>query len=246
MASSSGFLGLGMTHIIFKNVTVQYPIYNGGAMSLTKTIASVGTGGRLARGAGNVVTITALDNVSFEIYEGDAVGLVGHNGAGKTTLLRTMAGIYAPISGTVSRLGKTATLIELGAGLDAELSGYENIYRMGILLGLTKSTITKLLPSIEKFTDLGDFLTAPVRTYSSGMLMRLMFAISTANEPEILLVDEMFATGDKGFQDKAKARMEDVISSAKIFVFASHSEDLIKRFCNRVLEINHGLVREIT
>lgn len=235
-----------MAHIIFDGVTVKYPIYNGGAMSLTKTLANVGTGGRLSKDSGDVMTITALDNVSFKLSNGDAVGLIGHNGAGKTTLLRTMAGIYTPVAGSISRSGKISTIIELGAGLDSELSGYENIYRMGLLLGMSKSRLADIIPSIENFTELGDFLKAPVRTYSSGMLMRLMFAVSTANEPEILIVDEMFGTGDKGFQEKAKARMEDIISAAKIFVFASHSDELIKKFCNRVFEVKHGLVEEVS
>jgi ABC-type polysaccharide/polyol phosphate transport system ATPase subunit len=235
-----------MAHIKFDSVTVRYPIYNAGAMSLKKKLVNVGTGGRFSEDIDHVVTVTALDNVSFSLSDGDAVGLIGHNGAGKTTLLRTMAGIYTPVAGSVSRLGKVSTIIELGAGLDSELSGYENIYRMGLLLGMSKSVVQELIPSIEAFTELGDFLEAPVRTYSSGMLMRLMFAVNTANKPEILLVDEMFGTGDKGFQEKAKARMEDIISSAKIFVFASHSEELIKKFCNRIFEIKHGFVQEIS
>jgi ABC-type polysaccharide/polyol phosphate transport system ATPase subunit len=235
-----------MAHITFDNVTVKYPIYNGAAKSLKKTLVDVSTGGFLSKDPGEVLTIQALDKVSFKLSDGDSIGLIGHNGAGKTTLLRTMAGIYSPVSGTVSTDGKISTIIELGAGLDSELSGYENIYRLGLLLGMSKTQVQNLIPAIEDFTELGNFLEAPVRTYSSGMLMRLMFAVSTSNQPEILLVDEMFGTGDKGFQQKAQARMESIISSAKIFVFASHSEDLIKRFCNRVFELKHGSVHEVT
>ncbi|MBU6958467.1 ABC transporter ATP-binding protein [Pseudomonas sp. CVAP len=235
-----------MAHLLFDNVTVKYPIYNAGAKSLKKALVNVGTGGFLSKDPGEVLTITALDKVNFELFDGDSVGLIGHNGAGKTTLLRTMAGLYTPVSGSVTTSGKISTIIELGAGLDSELSGYENIYRLGLLLGMTKSQVQNLIPSIEDFTELGNFLEAPVRTYSSGMLMRLMFAVSTSNQPEILLVDEMFGTGDKGFQEKARARMESIISSAKIFVFASHSEDLIKKFCNRVFELKHGSVHEVT
>lgn len=226
-------------------MTLKYPIYNSSSMSLKKKLVDVGTGGHLSKNSENILTITALENVSFKLSDGDAVGLIGHNGAGKTTLLRAIAGIYTPITGTISRSGKIATIIELGAGLDSELTGYENIYRMGLLFGMSKIQIQKLMPSIEEFTELGNFLEAPVRTYSSGMLMRLMFAVSTANEPEILLVDEMFGTGDTRFQEKAQARMENIISSSKIFVFASHSNALIEKFCNRVFEIKHGFIKEL-
>lgn len=234
-----------MANLVFDNVTVKYPLYNSGGMTLKRKLVNISTGGFLSKDQNNVVTITALKNVSFHLSDGDSVGLIGHNGAGKTTLLRTMAGIYTPVEGKILRDGKISTIIELGAGLDSELSGYENIYRLGLLLGMSKSMVKDLIPSIEEFTELGDFLEAPVRTYSSGMLMRLMFAVSTSNQPEILLVDEMFGTGDKAFQEKAKARMEQIISASKVFVFASHSEELIKKFCNRIFEINHGTVREI-
>ncbi|MFQ1899622.1 ABC transporter ATP-binding protein [Aeromonas veronii] len=235
-----------MANLIFDDVTIEYPVYNSGGMTLKRKLVNIGTGGILSKGDNNVVKVTALKNVSFNLSDGDSVGLIGHNGAGKTTLLRTMAGIYTPVSGRVISNGKISTIIELGAGLDSELSGYENIYRLGLLLGMNKSMINNLIPSIEDFTELGDFLSAPVRTYSSGMLMRLMFAVSTANQPEILLVDEMFGTGDKTFQEKAKLRMEKIISSSKIFVFSSHSEELIEKFCNRVFEINHGTIKEVT
>lgn len=235
-----------MAHIIFDNVTVRYPIYSGGAKSLKKTLVDVSTGGFLSKEPGDVLTITALDKVSFKLSDGDSIGLIGHNGAGKTTLLRTMAGIYSPSSGAITTEGKISTIIELGAGLDSELSGYENIYRLGLLLGMSKARVQEIIPAIEEFTELGNFLEAPVRTYSSGMLMRLMFAVSTSNQPEILLVDEMFGTGDKEFQEKARERMESIISSAKIFVFASHSEDLISKLCNRVFELKHGSVIEVS
>ena len=234
-----------MAYINFDNVTVAYPVYNGAAKSLKNNLMNIGTGGRVSKGSDNIVTITALENVSFKLSDGDAIGLIGHNGAGKTTLLRTMAGIYTPVSGSVIKSGKISTIIELGAGLDSELTGYENIYRMGLLLGMKKKEIDNLMPSIEVFTELGNFLEAPVRTYSSGMLMRLMFAVNTATMPEILIVDEMFGTGDKGFQEKAEDRMKNVISTSKIFVFASHSNELIEKFCNRIFELKHGRVQEI-
>ncbi|MDF0377973.1 ABC transporter ATP-binding protein [Methylophilus sp. YYY-1] len=235
-----------MAKIIFHNVSLSYPIYHAGAMSLKSKLVEVSTGGRLSKTKKNLVSVSALENVNFALNDGDSVGLIGHNGAGKTTLLRTMAGIYTPTKGNIIREGKVSTIIELGAGLDSELTGYENIYRLGLLLGMSLKEINEILPSIESFTDLGDFLSAPVRTYSSGMLMRLMFAVTTSNQPEILLVDEMFGTGDKSFQIKARERMESIVSSAKIFVFASHSESLISQFCNRVFELSHGQLKEVT
>ncbi|MGX5804452.1 ABC transporter ATP-binding protein [Bradyrhizobium sp. Arg314] len=183
--------------------------------------------------------------MSFELHDGDSVGLIGHNGAGKTTLLRTMAGIFMPVAGEITRDGRVATIIELGAGLDEELSGYENIYRMGMLLGSTRSEITLMVPEIEEFTELGNFLQLPVHTYSAGMKMRLMFAVGTAVRPEILLVDEMFGTGDAAFQSKAQDRMKTLVDSSRIFVFASHSTDLIKQFCTRIFSLEHGRLVEI-
>ncbi len=235
-----------MVCLKFENVTVQYPIYNAKSMSLRNKLVQVGTGGIVSKNNSSVVTITALDGVSFELHDGDTVGLIGHNGAGKTTLLRTMAGIFSPTSGTITRQGRVATVIELGAGLDEELSGYENIFRMGMLLGATQRELNATVPEIETFTELGDFLQLPVHTYSTGMKMRLMFAVGTAVRPEILLIDEMFGTGDAAFQTKAQERMKKLIGSARIFVFASHSNDLIKQFCKRVFSLEHGKLHEVT
>ena len=235
-----------MAYLYFDNVTVDYPIYNGSSKSFKNNIINISTGGFLSKNSDNIVTVTALKNVNFKLSDGDSVGLVGHNGAGKTTLLRTMAGIYSPTSGIVRKSGNISTIIELGAGLDSELTGYENIYRLGFLLNLSKNEIDKIIPSIETFTELGNFLYAPVRTYSSGMLMRLMFAVNTASKPEILIVDEMFGTGDKDFQKKAEDRMNNVISASKIFIFASHSDHLLNKFCNRIFELNHGMVIEVS
>jgi ABC-type polysaccharide/polyol phosphate transport system ATPase subunit len=234
-----------MAYLKFDSVSLEYPIFGSAAMSIKHRLVNVSTGGQLSKESSRLAKVTALKDVSFELKDGDAVGIVGHNGAGKTTLLRTMAGVYKPTSGRIDRTGRVSTIIELGAGLDSELSGYENIFRMGMLVGMSKEKIESLIPAIEEFTELGNFLSAPVRTYSSGMLMRLMFAVTTAETPEILIVDEMFGTGDSAFQEKARLRMENLISSSKIFVFATHSDGLIAKFCNRVFEIQHGKLKEI-
>lgn len=234
-----------MPRLEFQNVTVRYAVYNSRSQSLRNQLINISTGGRISQEASSTITVTALNGVSFMLSDGDRVGLIGHNGAGKTTMLRTMAGIYQPISGQVVREGAVTTIIELGAGMDAELSGYENIIRMGMLTGASVAEMQRATPTIEEFTELGNYLSMPVRTYSSGMLMRLMFAVATANQPEILLIDEMFGTGDASFQERAKKRMHELIGAASIFVFASHSHELIKNYCNRVFQLDHGKVHEI-
>lgn len=232
-------------HLAFDNVTVRYPIYNSRSMSLRNQLVRISTGGRIEQDAGSIRLVTALKNVSFTLKEGDSVGLVGHNGAGKSTMLRTMAGVYAPMEGRIERAGRVATVLELGTGMDMELSGHENIIRMSKLLGLSNAEIKRNAQEIEDFTQLGDFLELPVRTYSSGMATRLMFAVATSTKPDILLVDEMFGTGDAEFQMKAKQRMEELIRSVGIFVFASHDHKLVRDYCNRFFRLEHGAVTEI-
>ncbi len=233
-----------MVKIEFDNVTLRYPIYGSHGMSLRSHLMRVATGGNIEKDSRTTV-ITALKDVSFTLSDGDAVGLIGHNGAGKSTLLRTIAGIYPPSSGKVLRQGKTSTVFEIGAGLDPELSGYDNIIHLGMMMGLSYSEAKALTPDIEEFTELGDFLQLPIRTYSSGMTMRLMFAVATAVTPEILLLDEMFSTGDAGFKEKSQARIQKIIDAAKIFVFASHDMSLIKSYCNRVFQLEHGHLKEV-
>lgn len=233
-----------MARLDFDSVTVQYPVYDVRAKSLRSQLARISTGGRIERASG-VQIVTALRDVSFHFTDGDAVGLVGHNGAGKSTLLRTMAGVYQPSAGAVLREGRIATVFELGAGMDSELSGYENIQRMGLLLGLGQDEIRARMEEIEGFTQLGAFLRLPVRTYSSGMTTRLMFAVATSTRPDILLVDEIFGAGDAEFQARAAQRMEALIATVRIFVFASHDMAALKRYCRRFVRLEHGQAREI-
>lgn len=234
-----------MAQIEFESVSLRYPIYGSHAMSLRSHLMRVATGGKIEQDSRTTV-ISALKDVSFNLKDGDSVGLIGHNGAGKSTLLRTMAGIYPPSSGRVFRSGKIATVFEIGAGMDVELSGYDNIIHLGMMLGLNYKEAYDLTPDIEAFTELGDFLQLPVRTYSSGMIMRLMFAVATSVTPEILLLDEMFSTGDAGFQDKSQNRIQNLIQESKIFVFASHNIELIHKYCNRIFKLEHGSLTEIS
>ena len=234
-----------MARLEFDRVTVQYPVYDVRAKSLRRHLMRVSTGGRIEAEGSGIQLVTALRDASFRLRDGDSVGLLGHNGAGKSTLLRTMAGVYSPSGGTVLREGRVATVFELGAGMESELSGYENIRRMAMLLGIGRREIAARMPDIEEFTQLGPFLHLPVRTYSAGMATRLMFAVATSTSPDILLVDEIFGAGDAEFQEKAAQRMEALISSVRIFVFASHDMAALKRYCRRFLRLEHGQVREI-
>jgi ABC-type polysaccharide/polyol phosphate transport system ATPase subunit len=235
-----------MPELSFASVSVQYPVYNSQTRSLRSQLARFVAGGRIEASADTIQLVTALQEVSFDLRTGDRVGVVGHNGAGKSTLLRTMAGVYEPSAGTVLRRGRVATVLELGAGLDGELSGYENITRMSRLLGRSAADVQAAIADIESFTRLGEFLKLPVRTYSSGMTTRLMFAIATSITPDILLLDEVFGAGDSEFQVQAQERMESLIASVGIFVFASHEHDKVKRYCDRFFRLDHGHLSEIS
>jgi ABC-type polysaccharide/polyol phosphate transport system ATPase subunit len=233
-------LDIEMAKLHLDNVTVEYPIYNASSMSLRNQLVALGTGGRMAQQARRIVTITALDGVTLELNDGDRIGLVGHNGSGKTTLLRTLAGIYTPTKGRILIEGKVSTVFGLGAGVDPELSGHENIVRMSMLLGATHAQAMARIPEIQEFTELGDFLAVPFRTYSAGMQTRLLFAVATAAHPEILLVDEVIGAGDAEFQIRAKKRMAEFIEKSSIFVLASHDATLLKTFCSKIYRLNHG------
>jgi ABC-type polysaccharide/polyol phosphate transport system ATPase subunit len=232
-----------MAELLLRNVTVEYPIYNAGNMSLRNQLVAIGTGGRIRSDTRRVTTVTALDGVDLHLKEGDRVGLVGHNGSGKTTLLRTMAGIFRPTRGEITIAGRVSTVFGLGAGLDSELNGYENIVRMSMLLGATRAEAAATIPDIEDFTELGDFLSVPVRTYSAGMVTRLTFAVATAVHPEILLIDEVMGAGDAAFQEKARQRLSGFIEKASIFVLASHSEQLLADYCDTIVRLQHGAIR---
>lgn len=232
-----------MVKIEFQNVTLSYPVYGHHSMSLRSKFFQLATGGRIHQ-EGQSTMITALHEANFIIKEGDSVGLIGHNGAGKSTLLRLMAGIYPPSIGRVVLKGRIATIFDIGAGIEIELTGYENIVNLGMIMGLSKQEALDLTPDIEAFTELGDFLHMPVRTYSSGMIMRLMFGVSTSISPDILLLDEMFSTGDASFREKSNRRIKGIINKSKIFVFASHDENLLKSYCNRIFKLKNGFIFE--
>lgn len=189
------------------------------------------------------VHVHALSNVNLTARDGDRVGVIGHNGAGKSTLLRTLAGIYPPTSGTLDVQGKISSLFDITLGFEHEANGWDNILYRAYLQGETPKTLRKdKIQAIAEFSELGDFLRLPVRAYSAGMLMRLAFAISTSIEPEVLLVDEVLGVGDLAFQKKARARVEEMMQSARVMVMVSHDLNAIETMCNRAIWLQHGAV----
>jgi ABC-2 type transport system ATP-binding protein/lipopolysaccharide transport system ATP-binding protein len=229
--------------LILENVSVSFPIYHGGARSLKKRLLFQGSGGRLARDVKQRVTVEALRNISLAFAPGDRVALVGPNGAGKTTLLRVMAGIYEPQQGIVESRGLLSPMFDANVGIDSEISGYENIRLRGLILGLQPQEIEQRIPEIVEFTELGDYLDVPVRTYSSGMMARLTFAITTSFAPEILLMDEWIIAGDAGFMKKAQGRVDAFLERTRIVVLASHSEEICRRWCNKAVWLDHGEIK---
>ncbi len=231
-----------MASIRLDRVSVSFPIYDAKSCSIKKRVLAAAGRGRIGTSEANHVVIRALDGVSVKIEHGDRVGLIGRNGAGKTTLLRVMAGIYEPPSGTVEVEGRVAPLFDIGMGMDPESSGYENILLRGLFLGLRKAEIRAKVDEIADFTELGEFLEMPLRTYSAGMFARLAFAISTSIDPEILLLDEGIGAGDEAFLEKAKQRLDALINRARILVLASHSDELVRKLCNRAILMENGRV----
>ena len=186
------------------------------------------------------MTVKALRNISFTLREGDRLALVGHNGAGKSTLLKTIAGVYQPVQGRILISGTVTPLFDVLPGFDPEDTAYENIRTAGMLFGLSQAEIERILPDIEEFSELGEYMGLPVRTYSTGMTMRLGFAFATAMEPGILLLDEGIGAGDARFLARAAKRMEDFIGRSRIVVFASHSNALVEKMCNKAALMQGG------
>lgn len=230
-----------MACIKFDKVSLDFPVYNANSRSLKFNLLKAATGGVVGSKDG-VVLVRALDSLSFEIKDGERVALMGHNGSGKTTLLRVLNGIYKPTHGTAEIQGNTGSLIDITLGIETESTGRENIYLRAALLGFSKRIVDSSLDEIIDFSGLGDFIDMPVRTYSSGMHLRLAFAVSTIMRPEILFMDEWLSVGDESFQKKAESRMSDLLNTTSILVVATHSKQLIEDVCTRVMWLEHGKV----
>jgi len=191
-------------------------------------------------GEKTVNKFTAISDLSFEIQKGECIGIIGPNGSGKSTILKLIAGVMTPTSGKVAVDGKISPLIELGAGMHPELSGRENIYLNGAILGLKRKQIDEYFQSIIDFSELQEFIDQPIKHYSSGMYMRLAFSIAVHVKPEILIVDEILAVGDSEFQTKCFAKMEEFKKNGVTIIFVSHALAQVQSFCRKVIYINHG------
>jgi len=223
-----------------RNATVHFPIYSYSGRSLKRQILDITTGGCISQGRDNMVVIEALSDLTLDLKEGDRVGIIGHNGAGKTTLLRLLSGVYEPSYGEVSVHGQSAALFDLALGMEGEATGAENIILRGLFSGMSWTEVKAFEPMIAEFSGLGDYLQMPLRTYSSGMVLRLAFAIATCRQPEIILLDEWISTLDDEFLQKAKQRLGELADKSKVLVMASHQTDLLKSLCNKAMFMEHG------
>lgn len=208
-----------------------------------RTLKSALIEGTLTRGLSRESAIVALDGVSFAVGAGEAFGVIGGNGSGKSTLLKVVAGILKPTSGRVEALGRVAALIELGAGFHPEISGRENVYINGAVLGLSRKQIDRRFDDIVEFSGLGDFIEEPVKNYSSGMYVRLGFAVAVHTDPDVLLVDEVLAVGDEAFAHRCIRRIEELLAAGRTLLFVSHALDLVEDLCDRVLWLDEGRAR---
>lgn len=225
------------------NIRLELPLRRD-AHSLRGAAARIG-GNIIRRNKGKSSVVLALDGIDLDLPRGTRIGLIGSNGAGKSTLLRVLAGIYKPTSGHIVTQGKISTLFTSRIGINQQVTGRENILLSGLLLGFTRKEIEAMMPDIIDFAGLGDFIDLSLHTYSTGMATRLGFAIATAIQPEILLIDEVFGAGDRDFQTKARNRVTALMEKAGTLVLASHSVGIIRRFCSQALWIEHGRVRAI-
>ncbi|MFE5288108.1 ABC transporter ATP-binding protein [Nocardia sp. NPDC056611] len=225
-----------------QNAWVEFPIFDAKSRSLKKAVLG-SAGGAIGRNQSDVVVVEALRDISLSLKEGDRVGLVGHNGAGKSTLLRLLSGIYEPTRGSARIRGRVAPVFDLGVGMDPEVSGYDNIIIRGLFLGQTRKQMLSKIDEIAEFTELGDYLAMPLRTYSTGMRVRLAMGVVTSIDPEILLLDEGIGAVDAEFMKKARVRLQELVSRSGILVFASHSNEFLAQLCDRAMWIDHGQVR---
>jgi lipopolysaccharide transport system ATP-binding protein len=231
-----------MASIDVAGVHIDFPIYHGNSRSLKRTMFAVASG-RLQEDTRHRIVVPALRDVSFQLGQGERLGLVGHNGAGKTTLLRALAGIYEPAVGHIRVMGSIGALLDPNLGMNPEMTGRENIVLRGLMNGLNQAAIRSLEDDVQDFAELAEFLDLPLRFYSSGMVVRLGFALATAIHPQVLLMDEWFLAGDAAFMEKAKARLEDMVRGAEILVLSSHNAEVIQDWSTRVIWMEKGRIR---
>jgi lipopolysaccharide transport system ATP-binding protein len=239
-----------MASIDVSSLSVDFPIYHGSSRSLKRSLFAAASGalgsgrpsGRLGEDRQHRVVVQALRDISFTLRSGDRLGLVGSNGAGKTTLLRALAGIYEPAVGEVRIAGRMGVLLDTNQGMNPDLTGRENIMLRGLHMGMTKPQIAALEADVREFANLAEFMDLPVRFYSSGMVVRLGFAMATAMRPQVLLMDEWFLAGDADFIVRAQARMENMVRGAEILVLSSHVHAVVQQWCTRVIWLDQGRI----
>ena len=219
-----------MAFINLHEVSVEIPIYSNHQRSVKNSFVK-----KITKNESSIHSVKALNNVTLSLKDGDRLGVMGPNGAGKSTLLRTIAGVYQPTSGSIQVQGRIASLIDISLGMDMEATGFENIRMRGIMMGISLKKIKSMEEEIADFTGLGRLLEIPIRTYSSGMHMRLGFAVSTAVDADIILMDEWLSVGDAEFVLKAEKRLQSFIKRSSILVIASHSNELIKKISTKTL-----------
>ena len=232
-----------MAYIKFNNASIDIPVFNANSRSLKNKIIQVASIGKLGNDSSGHIIVKILKNLNFELKKGDKLGIIGPNGAGKSTLLRAITGVYPPTKGKVITQGNVASLIDISLGIDHEATGRENIFLRGALLGIMKAEMKEMIDEIIDFSDLNEFIDMPVRTYSSGMHLRLAFSVSTVIKPEILIMDEWLSVGDENFKNKADTRLAKLVNSTDILVIASHSSELIRKNCNRVIWLENGEIK---
>jgi len=230
-----------MACISLRDVSIAFPIFSSHTRSIRTAVLSR-LGGSLSA-HNDTVIVRALQSISLDLIDGDRLGLVGSNGAGKTTFLRVISRVYPPLTGEAVIEGKVSSFTDIGLGMEPEATGWQNIIFRCVFLGLTFAEARALAPSIGEFCELGPYLNLPVRTYSTGMFLRLAFAISTSVQPDIVVMDEMIGAGDQSFIEKAQKRIGNLLERTRILVLASHSRPIISRFCNKALWLDHGQVK---
>lgn len=223
--------------------SVDFPIFDAKSRSLKTTVLGV-VGGRIGANASRVVVVKALQDIDLDLQHGARVALIGHNGAGKSTLLRLLSGIYEPTSGTAEVIGRVAPVFDLAVGMDPEISGLDNIMIRGLFLGMTREQMEQRVEDIAAFTELGDYLRMPIRTYSTGMRVRLALGVVTSIDPEILLLDEGIGAVDAAFLRKARKRLTDLVDRSGLLVLASHSDELLRELCDTAIWLEHGQIRQ--
>lgn len=226
-------------HVCLNKVSLDFDVLDINRRSIKHSLISAATGGKIDR-SGKKVKVEALKDINLKLEDGDRLGIVGHNGAGKTSLLKLISGIYAPTSGEIDISGQLLATLDLGLGVEPLSTGRENVITRALLIGKSKNFAEENMDEIINVSGLGEFIDFPLKIYSTGMIMRLLFAFTTVLKPDILVMDEIISTGDQSFTAQTETRLQEFTYAPKILILASHDEQAIKKFCNRALLLQQG------